>query len=408
MSAIRFITQNARWLVGGFLLTLFSSFGQTFYISLSAGDIRSEYGLSHGEFGLLYMAATLGSALTLPWLGKILDYVSPAKANLFIAPMLALGALGMAFSTHLAVLVIVIYLLRLFGQAMMTQNALTATGRWFVANRGKAISFVSLGHNVGEAIFPFLFVLIVASVGWRNSWLISAIFLIVFATPLITALIIREREHQAVDIAPDKVIVRHWTRPEVMRDALFWIMMLGILAPPFIGTTIFFHQIYLVELREWSLPIFASAFSVMALTTIIFVLIAGSLVDRFSAATLLPTYLIPLSLACFVLGGFEAQWAAFVFMGLLGVSYGFSSTLFGAIWPELYGTRHLGSIRAIVVALMVFGTAAGPGITGWLIDNGVSYPKQITAMGVYCLCACGLMYFVSKALRRRTAKDLAL
>jgi len=249
---------------------------------------------------------------------------------------------------------------------------------------------------------------IVASVGWRNSWLISAIFLIVFATPLITALIIREREHQAVDIAPDKVIVRHWTRPEVMRDALFWIMMLGILAPPFIGTTIFFHQIYLVELREWSLPIFASAFSVMALTTIIFVLIAGSLVDRFSAATLLPTYLIPLSLACFVLGGFEAQWAAFVFMGLLGVSYGFSSTLFGAIWPELYGTRHLGSIRAIVVALMVFGTAAGPGITGWLIDNGVSYPKQITAMGVYCLCACGLMYFVSKALRRRTAKDLAL
>jgi len=354
------------------------------------------------------MAATLGSALTLPWLGKILDYVSPAKANLFIAPMLSLGALGMAFSTHLAVLVIVIYLLRLFGQAMMTQNALTATGRWFVANRGKAISFVSLGHNVGEAIFPFLFVLIVASVGWRNSWLISAIFLIVFATPLITALIIREREHQAVDIAPDKVIVRHWTRPEVMRDALFWIMMLGILAPPFIGTTIFFHQIYLVELREWSLPIFASAFSVMALTTIIFVLIAGSLVDRFSAATLLPTYLIPLSLACFVLGGFEAQWAAFVFMGLLGVSYGFSSTLFGAIWPELYGTRHLGSIRAIVVALMVFGTAAGPGITGWLIDNGVSYPKQITAMGVYCLCACGLMYFVSKALRRRTAKDLAL
>jgi len=401
MSAFRFVTKNMRWLAGGFLLTLCSSFGQTFFISLSAGEIRSEYGLSHGDFGLLYMVATLGSALTFPWMGKIVDHFTPAKVTLFTIPMLALGALGMAFSTHLVALVIVIYFLRLFGQAMMTQNALTATARWFAASRGKAISIVTLGQNAGEAVFPFIFVMVVAAVGWRNSWLISSIFLILIALPLITVLVSKDREHHVLDEVPKMVASRHWTRPEVMRDALFWLMMLGILAPPFIGTTIFFHQIYLVELRGWSLPVFASAFSLMALTTIAFILVAGALVDRFSAVALLPSFLLPLSFACFVLGGFDAQWSAFVFMALLGISYGFSSTLFGAIWPELYGTKHLGSIRAIIVAMTVFGTAAGPGVTGWLIDNEIAYPKQIIAMGIYCLCACVLMYYVSRALRER-------
>jgi len=61
MGFIRFLGQNARWIGGGFLLTFFSSFGQTFFIALSAGDIRSEYGLSHGGFGTLYMVATLAT-----------------------------------------------------------------------------------------------------------------------------------------------------------------------------------------------------------------------------------------------------------------------------------------------------------------------------------------------------------
>lgn len=407
MSAFTFLANNSRWLAGGFLLTFFSSFGQTFFISLSAGDIRAEYGLSHGDFGLLYMVATLGSALTLPWMGKIVDRFTPAQVTMMIVPMLALGALGMAYSTHVAALVIVIYLLRLFGQAMMTQNALTATARWFAFNRGKAVSLVTLGQNAGEAIFPFVFVVVVASIGWRNSWIAAAIFLILFALPAIAILVSKDREHQASDPEPKVTAARNWTRGEVMRDSLFWLMLLGMLAPSFIGTTIFFHQIYLVELRGWSLPVFASAFSIMALSTIIFVLIAGALVDRFSAVALLPSFLFPLALACFVLGGFDAQWAAFAFMALLGISYGFSSTLFGAVWPELYGTKHLGSIRAIIVAMMVFGTAAGPGLTGWLIDKGVSYPKQIMTMGIYCLYACVLMVFVSHALRRREPSHIA-
>jgi MFS family permease len=174
-----------------------------------------------------------------------------------------------------------------------------------------------------------------------------------------------------------------------------------VLAPAFVGTAIFFHQVYLTELRGWPLELFASAFVVMSATTAAFALLGGLLIDRFSAVRLLPLFLLPLALSCFAAAWLTAPWAIFVFMALLGISYGFSSTLEGAMWPEIYGTDHLGSIRSVVVAAMVLSSALGPGVTGYLIDIGVDYSLQLASMGAYALTVTVLMWKVSRSLARR-------
>lgn len=405
MSIFRFLRENARWVAGGFLLTFFSAYGQTFFISLSAGHIRTEYGLSNGGFGTLYMVATLASAFTMPRFGQIVDHYSAKTVTIIIVPMLALACVSMAFSRSVILLAVTIYLLRLFGQGMMTQNAFTAMGRWFTAQRGRAVSIAALGHNCGEAVFPVTFVAIAGAIGWRNGWLVAAAVLILLALPLIASLMAIERAPRSTDPAARVTAAREWTRGEVLRDPLFYLLLLGIMAPGFIGTTIIFHQVYLVELRGWSLEVFASSFTFMAATTVISALLAGQLVDRFSAVALLPVFLLPLSAACLVLASFEAQWSAFAFMMLMGPSYGFSSTLFGAIWPEIYGVRHLGAIRAATVAIMVFATALGPGLTGVLIDIGVDYRLQIAAMGLYCLGAAALMVVASARFKARALQS---
>ncbi|WP_412049196.1 MFS transporter [Hoeflea sp. Naph1] len=401
MSAFLFLRDNARWVAGGLMLTFFSSFGQTYFISLSAGEIRAEYGLSNGDFGIIYMFATLASAASLPQIGKIVDRISVASTVLLSAPILALACVLMAWSHSLVLLVLAIYLLRLFGQGMFSHIAMTAMGRWFAAQRGRAISFTAIGVNFGEAVFPISFVGVAALVGWRGSWLLAAAVLMLVALPLIYSLMKVERTPQSVVVDPNLPTVREWSRAEVIRDPLFWTALLGVLAPAFIGTTVFFHQVYLSELRGWEPSVFAASFAIMSAMTILFALIAGQLVDRFSAIRMLPTFLVPLSLSCFVLASTDAPWGAYAFMALMGISYGFSSTLFGSLWPELYGTRNLGSIRSLTVAFMVFGTAMGPGLTGALIDRGVSYPGQIAAMGIYCIIMIGLMVLVGrKALAR--------
>ncbi|MCO5071264.1 MAG: MFS transporter [Rhizobiaceae bacterium] len=401
MSYFQFLRENARWLSAGLLMTFFSIYGQTTFISLSAGDIRSEYGLSHGEFGSLYMAATLASALTLPRLGQIVDRYSVAKVAMLVIPMLAIATVVMAVSHHVVVLLIALYLLRLFGQGMMVHTAYTGAARWFSAQRGRALSVVILGHNAGDAVMPIVFVTLAGLVGWRNGWLLATATLLCMALPLTTWLAAVNRTPRKSDPTPRHIDARDWTRAEVIRDPYFYFLLLAVMAPSFIVTVIFFNQVYLVQLRGWSMEAFAASFAVSAFVNSGFTLLSGQLIDRFSGVSLLPIVLLPLGAACVLLGMVEGQWGAFAFMAMIGVSNGLSTTLFGAVWPEVYGLKNLGSIRALIVSFSVLGSALGPGLTGYLIDQNVSYPGQIVAMGVYCVAISLLMLHVSRVLARR-------
>jgi sugar phosphate permease len=405
MPFLAFLRENARWLAGGFLLFFFSSFGQTYFISLSAGGIRREYELSHGEFGLIYMLATLASAFTLTRLGQIVDRRKARSVALLVVPLLALACATMAVSRHVALLVVTVYLLRLFGQGMMTHTAFTLIGRWFSAQRGRAVSVAALGLNAGEALFPLLFVAAAAALGWRNTWWLAAAGLMLVALPAIAPLISVERAPRATDPLARVSTARDWSRSEVLRDRLLPPILLAMMPPAFIGTTVLFHQVYLAELRGWSLEIFASAMPLYAAVTVVFALVSGQLVDRVSGVALLPVYLLPLGLACLLLGTFDGYWVAYLFMALYGLSNGFSLTLFGALWPEIYGVKHLGSIRAVIVAFMVFASAVGPGLTGFLIDRGISYPAQILALGAYCFCISAVMRPVARRLRSRAGES---
>lgn len=395
---LSFIRDNARWLLGGFLLTFFSSFGQTFFISLSGGEIRAEYGLSHGEFGGLYMLATLASAACLPALGRLVDVYSVARTVLVIVPMLALATASMAYSNSVATLVLTLYLLRLFGQGMMTHTAMTAMGRWYSSHRGRAVSVVALGHQFGQAIFPLIAFSLFAWFGWRTSWLVCAAILLILAVPTLYLLMKQEREPQQSEAKAGSNNIQHWRREKVLRDPIFWRLALAVLAPSFIGTAIFFHQDYLLTLRGWPTQSFANAFILLSAVTVGGALITGQLIDKYSGVRLLPYFLIPLSLGCLTIWAVEESYGIYLFMGLLGCSYGMSSVLYGALWPELYGTQHLGAIRAVVTALMVFSSALGPGMTGWLIDLEVDYPLQMLALGVYCLLICLTMLPVRREL----------
>ena len=402
-----FARENLRWILGGFLLTFCSSFGQTFFIALSGGQIREEYGLSNGEFGGIYMLATLGSALVLPQLGRLVDIISVSRTALIIMPMLALACVSMAFSDSIYLLILTLFGLRLFGQGMMTHTAMTAVGRWFAGHRGRAVSLVALGQQTGEALFPLVYVIIALAVGWRNTWLMGAFFLVVLALPVVFGLMRVERQPRSTDKPAAVTSGRQWQRGEVLRDGMFWAMSVGVFAPAFIGTSTFFHQAHLVEIRDWTPQFFASSFVVMTILTIISGLISGQLVDKYSAIKLLPYFLLPLGFACLVLGAVEARYGLYIYMALLGISYGSSITLFGALWPEIYGTKYLGSVRSVIVALMVLSSALGPGVTGYLIDYGIPYPSQIFTMGAYCLVVSLIMLFVSRQVTKRQLAQIA-
>ena len=395
-----FLIANLRWLAGGVLLTFFSSVGQTFFISLFAGQIRADFGLGHGSFGFFYMLATLGSAATLIWLGKLIDSIAVARLAMAWIVALALAAMLMALADSVLSLLLALYLLRLFGQAMLTHTSLVAMGRWFHAERGRAVSVASIGHQIGEGLLPLGVVGLLVFMHWRMVWVLVAVVLVIMALPMSYALLSKPRS-SSNGVHDNFESGRQWTRFEVLRDPPFWLVCTGVLAPAFIGTSVFFHQVHLAEIKQWSLTVIASSFAILSITSVCVGLLTGQLIDRFSARSLLPFFLFPLSMGCFVLGVFDAAWAMPVFMFFLGGSYGISSAVFGAIWPETYGTRHLGAVRSVVSAAMVFASALGPGLTGWLIDQQVGFERQLVFMSAYCILMMLVLFPVSRTLKRR-------
>ncbi len=403
----RFLRNNARWLAAGLLLTFSSGVGQTYFIALFAGRIRAEFELGHGEFGLVYMLATLASAATLIWLGRVVDVVTPRAAALATLLALACAALLMAFSRHVVLLLISLYCLRLFGQGMLSHVAMTTIGRWFVAERGRAVSVTATGYQIGEGLLPLLVVSLLVVFDWRMVWVGAAILLILVAIPLASVSLAVPRTPSAVDIATEDAR-RQWIRAEVLRDPLFWMVIAAVLAPAFIGTSVFFHQVHLAETKGWAPTVIARAFTVMALCTVCVGLLSGRVIDAIGAVRLLPFFLLPLATACLTLSLVDTPSGAYAFMAMLGVSYGMSSSVFGALWPELYGTAHLGAIRSVVFAGMVFSSALGPGLTGSLIDLGVSFEHQLGYLAVYCVLTSAVMWVASKRLLARSTDQIQL
>ncbi len=402
---IEFLTHNARWLGGGFLLTFFSSFGQTFFIGLSGSAIRARYDLTDGEFGSLYMLATLGSALTLPWLGRTLDLMAGWKVAAFCLPALALACVIVTVAPGLILLILALYLLRLFGQGMMTEIAFTEVGRWFSAERGRAMALVSIGLHSGSALLPALYIWVSMAGGWQSTWIAAALLILLVGWPAVTWLIRVERQPHSRDTEADQLrTARDWTRGEVVCDPVFYLLLFGLLAPPFIGTVVFFHLAHLIEVRGYDPLIFAGAFPVMSLTTVILGLVFGQLSDRYGSLRLLPVILLPLAVAALIIATVTPVWGIYLFMLLLGVSQGASHTLIAAMWPEVYGLANLGGIRAIVISAMVLSTAIGPSITGMLIDAGVDLPQQMLWMAGWCVLAMIALFVASRiALARRLA-----
>lgn len=379
------------WLSGGFLLTFFSGFGQTYYVALFAGHLKTDLVLTEGEFGTLYTLGTLASAALLTWAGKLADTVSIRLLGAGVIAGLAATCVGMSAVSSAATLALAFFGLRFFGQGMLTHVAMTAMGRWFNRKRGRAVSIAALGLPASEGVLPLLAVGAIGLFGWREAWIAAAVLLVLVALPVFGVLLRHERHPTrgpaAARVPDEQGARRHWTRGEVLRDPLFYALMPVMLATPFIITALFINQVPLVEIKGWELAWFAANFPVLAASHVAGALAAGRLADRLGARRLLTVYLLPMGAGILLLVMAESRLVLPAAMVLLGTSLGFASTTHGAVWPELYGVRHLGAIRAVTTALAVFATALSPGLVGILMDGGVALELQLTVMALYCVAA---------------------
>ncbi len=400
-----FVLENRRWLGAGFLLAFASAPGQTWFIALFAGELRAAHGLSNGAWGALFTAATLASAGLLLWRGSLADSLRLDRLGPAVALIFAAAALMVALGASVFVLGLALMLLRLCGQGLYGLIAMTATARWFVASRGRAVAVVLLGYSLGEASLPLPAILLSDWLGWRGAWATVAVVQGLIVAPMLCWLL-------AADRAPRGHIAegspglgrRHWMRDEVLGHWLYPALMPLMLTPPLLGTALFFHQVHIAEVKGWTLAAMAPGYGAYAAATVAATFAGGWAADRFGAHRLLPLFPLPMALSLLLLGPAAAVGDWFLALALFGAAQGCANALWGSLLPMVYGTRHLGAVRSMMSSLMVLSTAAGPGLTGIVIDLGIAMPAQATAFGALCLALLPFALWIERRLTAERAR----
>jgi len=396
-----FKSLSLKVIIFGFIFTFFSSFGQSYFLGLFNSSIRETLSISHGQFGTIYASATLASSLLLIWVGKKIDDVNVFKFAIFVTILLSFSCFLFSKIFSIAFLFIGIFLMRFSGQGLMSHTATTTISRYFTKSRGKALSVGWFGLSSAEFILPVLIVFLLTLTNWENIWLVISL-LVLFFLPIASYFLVknitldsREKNHDN-EIKDENI--KQWKRKEVIKDYRFYIINMNMLAMPWIATGSFVYQSFITSSKGWGQYVIAQAFMSYSVLTVITLVIAGFLVDKFTSRKLLIYMNIPLLLSVLVIIYFDIPISAFVFFGLIGISNALANLLGSSIWAEIYGVKHIGSIKALTTALMVFATAFGTALFGVLIDNGFTIEKIAVVSGIYILLSILFLLFIRKKL----------
>ncbi|GAB4187396.1 MAG: hypothetical protein Tsb0015_06050 [Simkaniaceae bacterium] len=290
----------------------------------------------------------------------------------------------------------------------MCHTSMVSMARYFHKERGKALSIAALGYPLGDACLPIGIAAVLQSYGITITWWMIFAFAVIVITPLLSYLLNdHAARHQSYlkHLEKEKENAVGFTPRQVLQDWKFYFVTLGVLAPGFVNTGIFFQNAELIHMKGWPQYVYAASLVNYALGNISGSFISGILIDKFKSTRVISFYLLPMLMGIIILLQIAPIWAIYIFMLGIGLSQGASSVIVGAVWAELYGSKYLGTIRSWVSSLKVLFTAISPALFGLLIDHGISFSSILFACAFYTLFSVGSLMTVTLKLKSLQSKE---
>jgi len=393
-----FARTHTRFLGFGFLLAFLSSPGQTYFIGVFGPEIQALFDLDSGAWGRTYMMGTLLSAVVITWSGTLIDRMD---LRMFTALSL-LGLVGACLVigsvSSPVMLIVAIFMLRQFGQGLTSHASITSMARYHAADRGKAIALAAIGFSLGEAMLPLLAVFSIQAWGWRETYFGTAGFVLLAILLALWLLKGHKTRHERLLENMNNSVTQgsqqdSYTRIQMLSEPLFYLMLPAMIAPSMIMTAMFFFPAEIAKAKGWTSLWVTGNYWAYSISTVLTIVLSGILVDRFTARRIIPSFLLPLAAGLAVLTISDDRFLVWPYMLLLGISSGLYFTGFSALWAELYGTRYLGAIKSLTNAVMVFSSALGPALVGYLLTGGMEFEQICLLLASLCVFATAMLFY---------------
>lgn len=265
--------------------------------------------------------------------------------------------------------------------------------KWFVANRGRAISIATTGMALGTVLTVPITQWLVAAVGWRSTTVVFGLLVAGMVVPISTLFMRRSPEDfglhpdgagsaQAVADAagaPTRAALlsttRDWTVREALHTPTMWLMLVALTLHGVVlmGTLVYRVDFWQSKGMAPSLVGFGTALD--PLCVVFSVLGFGLIADRMPIRYLGFIGVAGMALSMVPMVVSDGQtWTILAHNTIWGVAAGGWITLNSLIWPNYFGRLHLGAIRGIVLPVSIAASSAGAPLFGYLLDSGMEPP----------------------------------
>jgi len=262
----------------------------------------------------------------------------------------------------------------------------SAVQRWFYgrAHAGIALAIVMSGIGVGALIFAPLLNHVIASFGWRTGFIVAgAVFFSILGG---AALVMRpspaERDRSSQrsrDGSTDS------SRPPIRR-LLATRQFAGVAGIAIIGFSAF--QILLVHLVPYatdsgiSAQTAAVALGLIGGFSVPGRMLSGFLSERWGWRRTLAFAILGAAAALSSLPLVDQAWTLYCFVALYGLSHGIRAVALLGMLGHVFGTRSLGELIGVTIAIAQLCGAMGPYMAGYLFDRWHTYSITFVALGV--------------------------
>lgn len=372
--------------------------GQTVGISLFVDPLIDDLGISRAQVSTAYLIGTLGGAVALPWIGRVLDRFGIRRTMAVIGAVFGAVLIGISFATSVLGLTAGFVGLRMAGQGALGLTATTAVALWFHHRRGMAAGIVSAIGALGISATPLLLEYYLLDLGWRTAWRIEGLAIWAIVIP-VALLGMRDRpadlgQHPDGPVAagaepPPAAGSVGLTRAQTLRQPYFWLIATAVALSGLLTTAVSFHQISLLTARGLTTAQAAANFVPQTVAGLVATLTAGYLMDRFAGRWMIVASMVTLSTALWWGTLVSPGMAAFAFGIMLGAAGSIIRAVEATSLPRAFGTRHIGSIRGLVASISVAGTACGPLLFATAAAATGSYSPVLLASAAVPLLVAG-------------------
>ena len=375
---------------------LSTSPGQFAYgaFSLFIEPLEQEFGWARADMSLALTLFTLCLALTLPFIGRLVDRYGSRRV---LAPsMLVLGiglcVLGWRLDA-LWVLLAVYVLIGVLGAGANSPPYMRTVSSWFDRRRGLAIGTAMAGAGLGYAYVPPMVRYINDAYGWRFSFLALGAIIIFVATPLV-ALFLRDPPRPQTVPAPGREGAAGEPAGDGWREAtgrgVFWMLIcvFALLSFSLYGMLAHFKPM----LSGMGIPGEQAGWiaGMVGIAVMVSRVVIGYLIDRIFAPRVALVVFLLSAAGMVVLSTGNAAGFAIPAALLLGLSMGAEIDLLAYLAGRYFGLKSFAVIYGLLFSAFLAGTALGPWAYGAAYDADGSYASMLLA-GAGCCAAAALI-----------------